>query len=51
MMNRGFFYLGHTNVSAITTEDEVDSLLEAARRTLGDLKPLIAEHAQHLLTL
>ena len=51
MMNRGFFYLGHTNLSAITTEDEANSLLEAARETLGELKPIIEEHAQHLLIL
>ena len=51
MMNRGFFYLGHTNISAITTEDEAGSLLEAARGTLGELKPLVEEHAPHLLTL
>jgi glutamate-1-semialdehyde 2,1-aminomutase len=50
MMNRGFFYLGHTNVSAITTAEEVDSLLHAARGTLVELKPLVEEHAAHLLT-
>ena len=49
MMNRGFFYLGHTNVSAVTTDQEVDSLLQAARETLVKLKPLIKEYAVHLL--
>jgi glutamate-1-semialdehyde 2,1-aminomutase len=51
MMNRGIFYLGHTNLSTITTEDEVNSMLEAARGTLEELKPLVEEYAPNLLTL
>jgi glutamate-1-semialdehyde aminotransferase len=50
MMNRGIYYLGHTNVSAITTDAEVEILLDAARVTLDEMKPLIEEHAPHLLT-
>ena len=50
MMNRGTYYLGHTNVSAITTEEEAKRLLDAARGTVDEMMPLIEEHAPHLLT-
>ena len=49
MMNRGIFKLGHPNVSAVTTDDDVKAAIEAARETIDAMKPLIKERAPHLL--
>jgi glutamate-1-semialdehyde 2,1-aminomutase len=49
MMNRGAFVLGHPNVSAVTTEKDVNSALEAARATIDNMKPIVRERAPHLL--
>lgn len=49
MMNRGFFLLGHPNVSAVTTEEDVDTALDGARQSVKALKPIIKERAPHLL--
>jgi len=49
MMNRGSFVLGHPNVSAVTTNSDVDTALEAARETVEDMRQLIEERAPHLL--
>ncbi len=49
LMNRGVFKLGHPNVSAVTTEEDVGFALEAARKTIRDLRPIIKERAPHLL--
>jgi len=48
MMNRGIFKLGHPNVSAVTTADDVNTAVEAARETIRTMKPLIKERAPHL---
>lgn len=50
MMNRGIFKLGHPNVSAVTTDGDVKSAIEAARETIDAMKPLIKERAPNLLT-
>jgi glutamate-1-semialdehyde 2,1-aminomutase len=49
LMNRGVFLLGHPNVSAVTSEKDVDFTLEAMRESLETLKPVIKEHSPHLL--
>ncbi|MFB0558003.1 MAG: aspartate aminotransferase family protein [Candidatus Bathyarchaeia archaeon] len=49
LMNRGVFKLGHPNVSAVTTDENVELALDAARKTVRDLKPIIKERAPHLL--
>ena len=49
LMNRGVFKLGHPNVSAVTTDEDVEFALEAARKIVRDLKPIIKERAPHLL--
>jgi glutamate-1-semialdehyde aminotransferase len=48
MMNRGIFKLGHPNVSAVTTANEVNTAIEAARETIRTMKPLIKERAPNL---
>ena len=48
MMNRGIFKLGHPNVSAVTTADEVNTAVLAARETIRAMKPRIKEIAPHL---
>lgn len=50
MLNRGSYVLGHPNVSAVTTEKDVDAALEATKKTVDDMKPIIRERAPHLLT-
>jgi len=49
LMNRGLFKLGHPNVSAVTRDEDVGFALEAARKTVRDLKPIIKKRAPHLL--
>jgi len=49
MMNRGVFILGHPNVSAVQTEEDLEKALDAARETVAEMKPLIRERAPHLL--
>lgn len=49
MMNRGVFMLGHSNVSAVQTEEDLEKALEAAGDTVAEMKPLIRERAPHLL--
>jgi len=49
MMNRGVFILGHANVSAVQTEEDLKKALEAAEETVTEMKPLIKERAPHLL--
>ena len=50
LMNRGVFLLGHPNVSAVTTDEDLDFTLDAVRRSVDELKPLIKERAPRLLT-
>ena len=49
MMNRGVYLLGHPNVSAVTTDEDLDFALSAIRRSVGELRPHIEERAPHLL--
>jgi len=49
MMNRGVFILGHPNVSAVQTEEDLRKALMAAEETVAEMKPLIRERAPHLL--
>jgi glutamate-1-semialdehyde 2,1-aminomutase len=49
MMNRGVFILGHPNVSAVQTEEDLKKALMAAEETVAEMKPLIRERAPHLL--
>jgi len=50
LINRGVFLLGHPNVSAVTTDEDLDFTLDAVRRSVDELKPLIKERAPRLLT-
>jgi glutamate-1-semialdehyde 2,1-aminomutase len=49
LMNRGVYLLGHPNVSAVTTDEDLDFTLAAIRRSVGELRPHIEERAPHLL--
>jgi glutamate-1-semialdehyde aminotransferase len=49
MMNRGVFILGHPNVSAVQTGEELEKALRAAGETVAEMKPVIMERAPHLL--
>jgi len=49
MMNRGVFILGHPNVSAVTRKEDVVHVLDAARETVREMKPLIGDRAPHLI--
>ncbi len=49
MMNRGVFILGHPNVSAVQTEEDLEKALDAAGETVAEMKPLIRERMPRLL--
>lgn len=49
MMNKGFFILGHPNMSTAQSKDEIFAALNAARETVMEMKPIIKERAPHLL--
>ena len=49
LMNRGVFLLGHPNVSAVTSEDDIDFTLDAIRDSVETIKPLIEKRSPNLL--
>ena len=49
MMNRGVFILGHPNISTATTRSDIDLLLNSARETVKEMKPIIKERSPELL--
>ncbi len=49
MMNRGVFILGHPNISAVQTREDLEKAQNAAGKTVAEMKPLIKELAPHLL--
>jgi glutamate-1-semialdehyde 2,1-aminomutase len=49
MMNKGFYILGHPNVSTVQRKEDIKAALNAARETVREMKPLIQERAPHLL--
>jgi len=50
LMNRGIYLLGHPNVSAVTTEDEINSTLATIKESIEVVKPVVKERCPHLLT-
>ena len=48
LMNRGVFLLGHPNVSAVTTGDDVSIALDAMSQSVEGLIPTIKKIAPHL---
>ena len=50
MMNRGFFILGHPNMSTAQSKEEISMALTAARETVQEMKPIIRERAPHLFS-
>jgi len=48
-LNRGAYYRGHPNVSAVTTKDDVKKALRAAEQSFASLKSVIREIAPHLI--
>ena len=49
LMNRGIFLLGHPNVSAVTSEDDIRFTLGAVRESIVTIKPIIRERSPNLL--
>ena len=49
LMNRGVYLLGHPNVSAVTTEDEINSALSTMKESIENVKPVVKERCPHLL--
>ena len=49
MMNKGFYILGHPNVSTAQRKEDIKASLNAARETVREMKPLIQERDPHLL--
>jgi len=49
MMNKGVFILGHPNVSTAQSLSDVELIVESARETVREMKPLIKERAHHLI--
>jgi len=49
VMNRGFYLLGHPNVSTVQSGGDLEGFLEAARGTIREMRTTIAERGPHLL--
>lgn len=49
LMNRGIYLRGHPNVSAVTSEEDVDTILNAIGESMDELRPMIEERAPHLI--
>jgi glutamate-1-semialdehyde 2,1-aminomutase len=49
MMNKGFYILGHPNVSTMQRKKDITAALIAARETVQEMRPLIRERAPHLV--
>jgi glutamate-1-semialdehyde aminotransferase len=49
MMNRGFYILGHPNISTVQQKKDITAALVAVRETVKEMWPLIQERAPHLL--
>ena len=50
MMNEGCFILGHPNVSAIQTKEDIETGLNAAKKTIAKMKPIIKRRKPSILT-
>jgi glutamate-1-semialdehyde aminotransferase len=50
MMNKGFYILGHPNVSTAQRKEDLTAALTAARDTVKEMKNLIGERAPHLIS-
>jgi glutamate-1-semialdehyde 2,1-aminomutase len=49
LMNRGVFLLGHPNVSAVTTDDDISFALDALDTSVNALKPRIQQISPELI--
>jgi glutamate-1-semialdehyde 2,1-aminomutase len=49
LMNRGIFLLGHPNLSAVTSNDDISLTLDSARKSVETLAPIIKDEAPHLI--
>jgi glutamate-1-semialdehyde 2,1-aminomutase len=50
MMNKGFYILGHPNVSTVQKKENIKAALTAARETVREMKPIIKKRAPHLIS-
>ena len=48
-MNRGVCLLGHPNVSAVTTNEDISFTLDRMSKRVEALSPIIEEKAPHLI--
>ena len=49
LMNRGVFLLGHPNISAVTSENDINFTLNAIKNSVEAIKPLIEKQCPNLL--
>jgi glutamate-1-semialdehyde 2,1-aminomutase len=49
LMNRGVFMLGHPNVSAVTSSEDISFTLDRVRKSVEALSPIIEEEAPNLI--
>jgi glutamate-1-semialdehyde 2,1-aminomutase len=50
MMNKGFYILGHPNISTALRKEDITTALTAARETIQEMKPIIQERALNLIS-
>jgi glutamate-1-semialdehyde 2,1-aminomutase len=50
MMNKGFYILGHPNISTALREEEIESALIAVRETILEMKPIIRKMTPQLIS-
>jgi len=50
LLNNGIYLLGHPNVSAVSPENDVSTLLDAIRQSVKTMKPDIEKIAPHLMS-
>lgn len=50
MMNKGFYILGHPNVSTSQRKEDIAAAIDAARETVNEMKPIISKRAPHLIS-
>jgi glutamate-1-semialdehyde 2,1-aminomutase len=51
LMNLGVFLLGHPNISAVTSKEDINFALDKIRKSIENLFPIIKSEAQHLINL
>jgi glutamate-1-semialdehyde 2,1-aminomutase len=50
MMNKGFYILGHPNISTAQNKEDLTNAINGARETVIEMKPIIQDIAPHLIS-